>query len=237
MAETFFHLAVIPDGNRRWAKKSGIKASQLYNRGTDKAVEITETAFKNGVSHLSLWGSSYANINQRSSDFFKTIDRLYRDNIQRFVDHKMMEQYDVRIEIIGEWRTSLTPETIAVMDDAIAQTKHRRSRVLSLLISYSGSRERGQAVQKLLENPEKVDSIESATQLLQKNSWTSYLPPVDLIVRTGAWEDPHNSAGFMSLLADEAQYAYPEALWPDFDSSELETIIDDFKKRERRRGK
>ncbi len=60
----------------------------------------------------------------------------------------MMVQYDVRIEIIGEWRASLTPETVAVMDDAIAQTKHRRSRVLSLLISYSGSRERGQAVQK-----------------------------------------------------------------------------------------
>jgi len=58
-----------------------------------------------------------------------------------------------------------------------------------------------------------------------------------LIIRTGAWQDPHNSAGFMSLLVDEAQYSFPELLWPDFTSEILTGIINDFSARERRHGK
>ncbi len=84
MGSTPFHLAIIPDGNRRWAKKNGIKASQLYASGTDRGFEASQQAFESGVTHLSLWGSSYANINDRSSNFFKMIDKLGRITLRSY---------------------------------------------------------------------------------------------------------------------------------------------------------
>ncbi len=234
MSETF-HLAIIPDGNRRWAKQNGLKGYyDLYQRGVDGLLEITEAAFDHGVTHLSLWGSSHSNMASRSSDFASNIDRVFRDNIDRFTTHPVIKKYDVRIDIIGEWRDSLTPETIRTMENTVAKTAHRKGRVLTILIDYSGARERTAAVQSLMADPKSDIPPE---ELLRSRSWTGHLPDLDLIVRTGSWIDPHNSAGFMNLIADEVQYAFPELLWPDFTGERLEHIIDDFRERERRHGK
>lgn len=234
MQETF-HLAIIPDGNRRWAKKQGLKGyKKLYDLGVEGLLGITQSAFDNGVTHLSLWGSSHANLADRSSDFFTNIDRVFRDNIDRFATHPVVEQYDVRINIIGEWRDSLTPKTISTMENAIAKTAHRTSRELTLLIDYSGNRERTAAVHSLLVD---TKSNVPTEQLLRSRSWTGHLPDLDLIIRTGAWTDPHNSAGFMSLLADETQFSFPELLWPEFTGEHLAQLITEFHERERRHGK
>lgn len=230
-----FHLAIIPDGNRRWAKQHGlIGYKKLYDKGFEGLSDITETAFENGVTHLSLWGSSHTNLSDRSTEFFNSIDRAFRDNVNKMADNPAIEKFDVHITIIGEWRDSLTQKTVEVFDDAMAKTAHRKGRELTILIDYSGTRERVAAVQSILDNP---TTDVSADQLLKSRSWTGHLPDVDLIVRTGAWQDPHNSAGFMSLLADEAQLSFPELLWPDFSPALLTEIIDDFKARERRHGK
>ncbi len=236
MTVTSFHVAIIPDGNRRWAKKRGlIGYKKLYDQGIDRTLEATQTAFDSGVTHLSLWGSSHANIADRDNDFFQSIDRLYRENISRFADHKLIAEHDVRIQVIGEWRNSLSPATIDVINSAIEKTAHRRGKVLTLLIDYSGARERAAAfVAAAADQP---TSLEQATKSLRAHSWTHTLPDVDLIIRTGAWLDPHNSAGFLSLLTDESQYAFPEVLWPDFSAEILSNIIDEFKSRERRKGK
>jgi undecaprenyl diphosphate synthase len=230
-----FHLAIIPDGNRRWAKQNGLKGyKKLYDRGFQGLAEITETAFENGVTHLSLWGSSHANIADRSSDFFSSIDRAFRDNVQKMATNPAIEKYDVHIDIIGEWRDSLTPKTVEVFDDAMKRTAHRKGRTLTILIDYSGTRERTAATHSILTDPESTVPTE---QLLRSRSWTGHLPDLDLIIRTGAWQDPHNSAGFMSLLSDEVQLAFPELLWPDFTPKLLEELIKDFQARERRHGK
>jgi len=234
MSETF-HIAIIPDGNRRWARQNGLKGyKQLYDRGFQGLADITETAFEQGVTHLSLWGSSHANIADRSSDFFSSIDRAFRDNVRKFIDNPAIEKYDVRITIIGEWRDSLTPKTVEVFEDAMARTAHRTGRELTILIDYSGTRERTAAVHSILTDQKSDVPTE---RLLRSRSWTGHLPDVDLIIRTGAWTDPHNSAGFMSLLVDEAQYSFPELLWPDFTPQVLTDILDDFRARERRHGK
>jgi undecaprenyl diphosphate synthase len=231
-----FHLAIIPDGNRRWAKKNGLKGyKKLYDKGFQGLSDIAESAFEQGVTHLSLWGSSHANLADRSSEFFSSIDRAFRDNVQKMADNPMIETYDIHIDIIGEWRDSLTPKTVEVFEDAIAKTAHRKGHILTILIDYSGTRERTAAVHSILTDPDENNI--PTEQLLRSRSWTGHLPDVDLIVRSGAWEDPHNSAGFLSLLVDEAQYAFPEVLWPDFTPEILARIISDFRARERRHGK
>jgi len=232
-----FHVAVIPDGNRRWAKQHGLRGyKDLYDQGINRTLEVTQSAFDSGVTHLSLWGSSHANIADRDSDFFQSIDRLYRDNINKFADHALIEQHDVRIQAIGEWRDSLTPATIDVINSAIDKTAHRKGKVLTLLLDYSGSRERAAAVIEASKRP-RPESLDEATRLLRDVAWTHSLPEVDLVIRTGSWKDPHNSAGFLSLLTDESQYAFPKVLWPDFSGELISEIIEDFKNRERRKGK
>lgn len=231
-----FHLAIIPDGNRRWAKQHGLKGyKKLYDRGFQGLADITETAFEGGVTHLSLWGSSHANLADRSSEFFSSIDRAFRQNVQKFSDNPAIEKYDVHINIIGEWRDSLAPKTIEVFEDAMAKTAHRKGHELTILIDYSGTRERTAAVHSILTDPH--DDSVPTDQLLRSRSWTGHLPDLDLIIRTGAWRDPHNSAGFMSLLSDETQFSFPEMLWPDFTPETLSELIDDFRARERRHGK
>ena len=231
-----FHLAIIPDGNRRWAKQHGlIGYKKLYDKGFQGLADITETAFEQGVTHLSLWGSSHSNLTDRSSEFFSSIDRAFRDNVLELSDNPAIAKYDVHINIVGEWRDSLTPETVEVFEDAMAKTAHRTGHELTILIDYSGTRERTAAVHSILTDPH--DDTVPSDQLLRSRSWTGHLPDVDLIIRTGAWEDPHNSAGFLSLLADEAQLSFPRLLWPDFSPEVLTEIITDFKARERRHGK
>ena len=232
-----FHLAIIPDGNRRWAKQRGLAGyKKLYDQGIDRIIEVTEAAFDHGVSHLSLWGSSHANIADRDSTFFIGIDKVYRNSINRFADHELVEKHDVKIQVIGEWRDSLSTATIEAIDRAVAKTAHRNGKILTLLLDYSGTRERAAAVIEASKSHPPTN-LDSAEKLLHGSSWTHTLPPVDLIVRTGAWQDPHNSAGFMSLLTDEAQYAFPQVLWPDFTDTILIDIINDFSARERRKGK
>lgn len=237
MNQNSFHLAIIPDGNRRWAKQKGLLGyKDLYKQGIERTLEITEAAFAAGVTHLSLWGSSHANISDRDGEFFISIDKLYRDNINKFADHPLISQYDVRIEIIGEWRDSLNAKTINALSAAMQQTAHHKGRALILLLDYSGARERAAAVLEASRHPA-PQTLEQAAQTLRASSWTQSLPEVDLIVRTGSWQDPHNSAGFLSLLTDESQYAFPKVLWPDFTGIMLTEIINDYQARERRRGK
>lgn len=229
------HVAIIPDGNRRWARQNGIKGyKNLYDVAIDGLVSATETAFDNGVTHLSLWGSSHANLADRSSDFFNGIDRSFRDNIHRFSEHPMIEKHDIRINIIGEWRDSLTPKTIDAFEEAMQKTAHHKSRELTLLIDYSGTRERTAAAQSILDSPEDSAPVD---QLLRSRSWTGHLPDADLIIRTGSWQDPHNSAGFFSFINDESQLSFPEIYWPDFTSDHFRAILDDFFARDRRHGK
>jgi undecaprenyl diphosphate synthase len=234
MSDTL-HIAIIPDGNRRWAKQNGLKGyKNLYDVAINRLVDVTEVAFDSGVTHLSMWGSSHANLADRSSDFFNGIDKSFRDNIHRFSEHPVIEKYGVRINIIGEWRDSLTPKTIEAFEEAMAKTAHHSNRELTLLIDYSGTRERTSATQAILDNPTTSEPVE---QLLRSRSWTGHLPDADLIIRTGSWQDPHNSAGFFTFISDESQYAFPEIYWPDFSPGHFHGILNDFLARDRRHGK
>jgi len=235
MAQTPLHVAIIPDGNRRWAKQHGISGySKLYDLAIQNLIDIAERAFDLGVTHLTLWGSSHANLSARSSSFLKGLEKAFRDNIHRFAEHPIIETYDIHISIIGEWRNSLSQSTVRAFEEVMHKTAHRKTRELTLLIDYSGNRERTAALQSILAHPTSNMPVE---QRLRAHSWTGHLPDVDLVIRTGSWQDPHNSAGFLSLLVDEAQLSFPAVFWPDFTPEQLNKVFDDFHSRQRRLGK
>lgn len=237
------HLAIIPDGNRRWAKKHAIAGQKkIYERGSDKTFEIIEAALKLGIPHVTFWASSYANLAERSKGFVDAMEEMYAEKFHEIAAHPLIHAHEVRIEIRGEWRDLLKPETAAALQEAIDTTAHYNKQMLTILVGYDGHHERGAAALAMLKDG-MVGSISlphgplDAEQLLHSYAWTNHLPRVDLLIRTGAWEDPHNSAAFMSLLTGETQYAYPQVLWPDFSAGMLHEIIEDFTQRERRMGR
>lgn len=233
------HLAIIPDGNRRWAKKHLIRVEkEIYKKGAEKASEIIETAFQAGIACVTFWASSYANLSMRTPSFITSLEDMYRQKIKELADHPFIRKEQVKIEVYGAWRTLLKPKTIETIEYALRITAHHKNLTLVLLIGYDGRLERGEALQSLIKkNPATSADAKEADRLLRTHSWTGHLPDVDLIVRTGAWEDPHLSAAFLNLLTAESQLCFPSVLWPDFTPELLRDIIADFQNRERRLGK
>lgn len=235
----FKHLAIILDGNRRWAKEHGMQGdSSVYKHGGLVIAPVVEAAYKCGVECISLWVGSYSNLVNRSKILLKALDAAYEAKFNELADNETIQEQQVKIEVIGEWRELLSKKCVAAADRAIEATKNYTKRKLVILIGYDGVRERGTAIQKLLQQDSPAPrDVFQAEQLLRANSWTGHLPDVDLIVRTGAWQDPHNSAGFLGFLTTDSQYSFPPVLWPDLSPAMITEICEDFLNRERRYGK
>jgi undecaprenyl diphosphate synthase len=232
------HLAIILDGNRRWAKQHGMAEADVYERAGKNIGEVLEAAFNNGVECASIWIGSYANLTARDKLLVAALDRLYKAKLDELVNHPTVKEKSVRIDVIGEWHGLLSKTTVAAAENAMTTTANNDGPRLNVLIGYDGHRERGAAVQQLLKDqPQPANELLEAEAQLRKLSWTGHLPDVDLIIRTGAWTDPHNSAAFLGFLTGESQFSFPEVLWPDFTADMLQDIVDDFLGRERRHGR
>jgi undecaprenyl diphosphate synthase len=261
------HLALILDGNRRWGRAHGVKMNvDFYLNSGGLGLDVARHAFDGGVDNLTIWIGSVANLTKRSAIEIRALNKAYKlfflDQDNLTFAHDMQ----IKIDCFGRWRELLEPTTVKAIEKAVdATAKYDKSgRRLTVLIAYDGTEERGAALEKVLEsesnlafarlskNGETVsdearndgteerrgrDDLMSAANLLRQNSWTGHLPDVDLIIRTGVGADPHNSAGFLSLLTDNAQYVFLETLWPDFTIEMFDQILEDYALRERRRGR
>ena len=234
------HLAIIPDGNRRWAKQHGIGSEkQVYEQGSETTFEIIKAAFEAGIPYVTFWASSSANLLARPKALVGAIELIYARKFRELATHPLIHEHQVHVDVRGEWEKLLKSSTVKAMKEAMQATAHYARRRLTVLVGYDGRHELGAAALALLQNPEReaITTPEEAGMELRAQAWTGHLPDVDLIIRTGAWQDPHNSASFLSLLTAESQFAFPEVLWPDFNAQMFQEIIDDYTVRERRMGK
>ncbi len=239
------HLAIVPDGNRRWAREHGIGGEKkVYEQGSDTTFQIIKAAFEMGLPYVTFWGSSRTNLEERPKPLVSAIEKVFAKSFHDLATDPLIHRHEVRVSVHGEWRTLLKPETVAAIDESISATSHYDKKHLTVLIGYDGLRERGAAVAALVRaiHDGRVqmptdDDLEGHARLLRDQSWTGHLPDADLVIRTGSWTDPHNSAGFLGLITGDSQYAFPEVLWPDFTSEMLREIADDFEDRDRRLGR
>ena len=237
------HLAIIPDGNRRWAKERGIfDEVKIYQKGTECIGNVVELVAQQEIEFFTLWASSLSNIRARSASFSEAMDFFYVKYFNKLAKNKTIKRKKVRIQVVGEWKNNLSKEAVLSIERAIDSTIDNSEKTLTLLIGYDGKRERGAAVLDLVRDVEAglslSPSIDSAEIELRKRSWTgSFLPDVDLLIRTGSWEDPHLSSGFLTFLIGDAQLSFPEVLWPDFSRDQLYEVLKSYNNRERRFGK
>ena len=229
------HEAIIPDGNRRWARKRGIKAWLGHREGVKAFEKILDKSRELKIPYITFWGGSWDNLTKRSKIEINFLFKVYTEQFKRVADDKRIHQNKVKINVLGRWKEILPKETQEAIERAMEVTKSYNNFFLTFLLAYDGTDEMLDCVQKIAKISQDK-KIKISKNLIKENLWTKDLPPVDLIIRTGCESDPHNSAGFMMWDTIYSQLYFTQTLFPAFSPKEFEQIIEDYSKRERRLG-
>ncbi|HMR55237.1 MAG TPA: polyprenyl diphosphate synthase, partial [Candidatus Doudnabacteria bacterium] len=223
--------AIIPDGNRRWAKAHRLLPWQGHEEGVKRFWEIVQEVVNSGVNYLTFWAGSYGNLQKRSRQEVGVLFRILAEEITKPELLDLLIRNQTKLEVFGEWEEfSTNPKLKDLLEGVKDKTKHFVGRKLTLLFGYDGQREMLNAQEQLRTNGEEVTSDN-----LRKQLWTGELPDVDLLIRTGG--EPHWSAGFMMWHTANSQLFFTEDFWPAFTTVQLKTALEDFERRERRLGK
>ncbi|MBI2013440.1 MAG: di-trans,poly-cis-decaprenylcistransferase [Candidatus Colwellbacteria bacterium] len=227
------HIAIIPDGNRRWAKKKDKPSWEGHIKGAKTTEEIIRAINDLEIKYVTIWGSSYDNLVKRTSKEVAVLDKVYRDGAEKLAKDKDVVKKGVRVRFLGEWREFLTPKTITAIEKTEDLTKNNTRRGLTILIAYNGDREVINAINKLVSQTANGKINENS---IKQALWTAELPPVDLVIRTGG-NEPHLSNGFMMWDTRYAELYFSPKMWPEFTKSDLNKALDYYASRERRFGK
>lgn len=226
------HIAITPDGNRRWAKERGLKPWEGHREGMRRFVELSEAAFEAGISYFTFWAASEDNLTKRTPLEVKFLLMVIRDELERQLDARRFVELKVRVRVIGRWRALIADKKTHRMVERLEQeTAGFTERRLTILFGYDGRREMVEAIKKITaERPKRLDY-----DTVHKALWTHDLPPVDFAIRTGG--EPHWSAGFMMWLTAYSQFYFTETYFPAFTPKELQKALAEYARRERRFGK
>lgn len=230
------HVAIIPDGNRRWARKRGLKPWIGHQKGVNYFEKVLEKALELKIPYITFWGGSYDNLTKRNKRELKFLFDVYTQQFKRTVIDKRIKENQVKVDVLGRWREVLPKETQLAIKEAIKTTQNYNKYFLTFLLAYNGTDEIEDCIKRIV-NLAKKNPVRITPSLIKANLWTKNLPAVDLVIRTGCEGDPHNSAGFMMWDTAYSQLYFTKTLFPDFSPAEFEKIIRDYASRERRFGK
>lgn len=226
------HLAIIMDGNRRWARKHGLPTSAGHRKGAQTLEQICRDAKDLGIKYLTLYAFSTENW-QRDAEEVDTLMNLLREYLKN--DLQEIQKNNVRIIFIGE-RQMLDKDIVDSMHRIEQQTADNKDLVLSLAISYGSRQEILNAVRrvsKLVKADElKIEEIDEKT--FSNLLYTKDIPDPDMVVRTSGEQRISN---YLLWQVAYSEFYFSELLWPDFNRKELEKIIANYNTRERRYGK
>jgi undecaprenyl diphosphate synthase len=228
------HIAVIMDGNGRWAKQQGFVDRVFGHRNALKAVkEVIEGSGELGIKYLTLYAFSTENWNRPKLE----VDALMMLLVKTIKDElPTMQKNNVRLETIGATQT-LPENSQKELKSAIDATKNNTGLTVILALSYSGKWDIVNTTKKLIEQVQKGEiSLEDINEDLFENSLdTKGIPNPDLMIRTGG---DHRISNFMLWqLAYSELFIFEDLFWPDFRREHLHEAILDYQDRERRFGK
>lgn len=233
-----YHVAIIPDGNRRWAKKKGLAPWEGHEEGAKRIEELSRCAVQLGVKCLTFWGSSLDNMTKRPILEKKALLDIYARYFQKLMVDPAIFQDETRIGVFGRWSEQFPASLKKIIQEGIEKTKHHQKTFLNFLLAYNGDDDVLEGVRRLLKKENRPELLKNfSAQDLVQELITADLPKVDLVIRAGVENDPHNSGGFLMWQTRDSQLYFSEKYFPDFDEKELEKALLDFSFRERRLGK
>lgn len=225
------HVAIIMDGNGRWAKRRMLPRIAGHRKGIEAAKAVVRAAGDLGVEVLTLYAFSTENW-RRPADEVSDLMGLLRHFIVSDLDE--LAANNVRLRIIGEYK-ALQPDLVDLIDNAIIRTASNSKSTLVIALNYGSQAEILRAVRLLAEKVRDgvIESADIDEQMMESVLDTADLPPPDLVIRTSGEQRLSN---FLMWQAAYAELMFVDTLWPDFGKAELASALDDFAARERRFG-
>ena len=226
------HIAIIMDGNGRWAKKQGLLRAFGHENGTKSVRIVVESCAKLGISNLTLYAFSTENWNRPSLEV-ETLMKLLITSLQK--ELPTLQKNNIRLSAIGNIEllpASAQKQLLEVIDN----TKENSQMTLTLALSYGSREEIVTAVKnicnKVKNNIISIDNIDEL--IINQHLYMQNLPDVDLLIRTSG---EHRISNFLLWQIAYAELYFTDVLWPDFKEDDLYEAIISYQKRERRFGK
>ncbi len=226
------HVAIIMDGNGRWAKQKGLLRALGHENGTKSVRQTVEACAKLGIEHVTLYAFSTENWNRPKLEvttLMQLLVRSLKNELKTLLDN------NIRLNTIGN--LDKLPKNIQTeLNEVIEKTKANSHTILTLALSYSSREELLNAVKtisnKVKNNIISTDNIDES--IINQHLYTHNLPDVDLLIRTSG---EHRISNFLLWQIAYAELYFTEVLWPDFTDEHLYEAIISYQKRERRFGK
>jgi undecaprenyl diphosphate synthase len=221
------HIAIIMDGNGRWAKQRGLPRLAGHRAGTENLRRIIEACVEFGVKYLTIYAFSTENWG-RPDDEVSGLMSIFDEVFERELTE--LHRQGAQLRHIGRLdgvRASLREK----VRNGIEMTKNNNRLVLNVAFNYGGRDEIVQAIKAILKDG--IDPNDVTAELVSRYLYTSDCPDPDLVIRTSGEKRISN---FLIWQAAYAEWVFPETLWPDFGRDELLAAIQEFGRRERRYG-
>jgi undecaprenyl diphosphate synthase len=225
------HVAIIMDGNGRWAKQHGKERYEGHIAGVESVRRAVKAAAKNGVKWLTLYAFSTENWGRPTAEVNAIMELFCKSVVGETPE--LIEQ-GVRVKIIGE-KTHFSENVLKMIDQIEQTTSEGKVLTLVLAFNYSSRRELMLATQAISERVAKGElrSEDIDESVIAEHLMTRSMPDPDLIVRTSG---ECRLSNFLLWQASYAEFYFPEVLWPDFDEVEFKKALDVYALRERRYG-
>jgi undecaprenyl diphosphate synthase len=220
------HVAIIMDGNGRWAKQRHLPRLAGHRAGVEAVRRVTRAARDHGIEALTLYAFSSENWRRPEaevSDLMGLLRLFIRSDLQEMV------RENVRLRVLGDYRR-FAPDLTAMIDDAVARTANNTGPILAIALNYGAQAELAAAARRLAAKlpPEQIDEAAIEAELETRD-----LPPLDLLIRSSGEQRLSN---FLLWQAAYAELLFVDTLWPDFDEAAFADAIAAFGQRQRRYG-
>ncbi len=225
------HVAIIMDGNGRWAHARNLPRTEGHRRGADSVRTAIKTAVEAGVSYLTLFGFSSENWQRPQSEINDLMGLLRYYLRSEIAD---LHKEGVRFRIIGE-RDRLATDIVNLIEEAEELTASNTVLNLTIALSYGGRKEIVLAARKIAEAVERgaVRAEQIDETLFSSHLFTAEIPDPDLLIRTSGEQRISN---FLLWQMAYAEFVFMDTLWPDFSKKDFEYALSEFHRRERRYG-
>lgn len=222
------HIGIIMDGNRRWAKSKGLPTLQGHKKGLENFKKIAEHAKKKNIKYLTVFAFSTENWNRSP----KEVNYLMNLFLEAFSKENMekLKNNNVKINIIGQ-KEKFFPILRKKMREVEEATKDNQKHILNIALSYGGRADILHAVKNIIKQENSVKKINEQT--ISDNLWTKGIPDPDIIIRTGK---ERRISNFLIWQGAYAEIYFSNKHWPEFSEKDLDAILVDYAKRERRFG-
>ncbi|MFP4393552.1 MAG: polyprenyl diphosphate synthase [Desulfohalobiaceae bacterium] len=221
------HLAIIMDGNGRWAKKRDLPRSAGHQAGTEAARAVVTAARKRAIPYLTLYAFSRENWSRPREEVNFLFDLLVRFLKQ---EQKTLLEQSIRLNILGDLQ-ELPWSVRQAVKHVCGQTSQCQEMVLNLALNYSGREDILQACRHLIS--EGISAQEVSHELLKSRLYTRDQPDPDLIIRTSG---ECRLSNYLIYQAAYSEFYFTQTLWPDFAEEDLDLALEEYRRRQRRFG-